>query len=107
MLYELWCKRFGISLLLFKRIDQLLMYNMISKNDFCILDLELLQKKNGAYLDVIKDLTLKSHCLLASDFKNAEADKLNLQYKTKTKSLELLESLYFSRSSSTKDATFL
>jgi len=81
MLYELWCKRFGISLLLFKRIDQLI-------------------------TDVIKDFTLKSHCFLACDFKNNEADKINLDYKTKIKLLELIETLYITRSSLNKNATF-
>lgn len=106
MLYELWCKKFGITLILYKKIDQLYADSLPSKHDFCLLDFDLLKSQGPAGINLFSELNIKLNCIVTSDLINSNAETMNIKVKTTLMALESIEALYLSKEQYFRDSTF-
>lgn len=93
MLYELWCKKFSLPMSLYKNAKVFLKDELPNKNDYCLLDVNLLTKNELVVLELMQ----MTNCLLTSNDINSMKLLYQLPVYSKIKALELLENLLFSR----------
>jgi hypothetical protein len=107
MLYELWCKKFSMTMILYKSVDQFWKNELPNKTDYCLLDCDLLAIQDNKIADFIPSLIHASNCIMTSNKVDIEKSFMQLPVYSKIKALELLENMYFSKDNSLRDSTFL
>lgn len=107
-LFELWCKKFKIKMVLNRSVDQFWKGELPKKRDFCLLDIDLIATQVKKNMDLIDELLKSTNCFMTNDGVTRDTKTyMQLPVYSKIKALELLENMYFLHESNFENITFL
>ncbi len=94
-------------MILYKTVDQFWKNELPKKSDYCLLDINLVSAQENKIIELIPTLVAATNCLMTIDEVSPAKTYMQLSVYSKIKALELLETMYFSRDTNLRDATFL